>query len=279
MMAPTTTRYQHRGRPTDFDRALELSKIAWADVLNFLGREVRFGEFDSKPYQVLEPFHYAKELLEQRVNGGLDQTVVRWLTVPEIERIHDEMIRSFGGEPGVRNIGAVSSAIERARFSTVHGEDFAPTIIHKAATIMHQILVYHPFVDGQKRTGISSAFIFLGLNGYFMWSREAMDEVHFAVRVAKGEYDVPEISRWLAARVVPLKALSRTALPSEFLRFASKRRRQCSACRSSMNLDAFQIKCRACGVQYNVVINSCLVKRQKGQNKFIVDLGIRMIGG
>src|SRR3989337_3854818 len=96
----------------------------------------------------------------------------------------------------------IESALERARYSKVAGYDSFPTILHKAASLMHSILKYQPLADGQKRTGIAAAFVFLGINGYPMWSRETLDEVHFAIHVAKGGYEVPEITRWLAARVV-----------------------------------------------------------------------------
>jgi death-on-curing protein len=241
-----------------------------------LGREVRFQEFDSKPYEFLDPFPLAEQLL--KANGApANAEGITWLTEEDILKIHEEMIRSFKGEQGIRDPGIISSALERARYSKVAGSDFAPTIIHKAATIMHQILVYHPFVDGQKRTGISAAFIFLGLNGYFMWSRDVMDEVHFAVRVAKTEYDVPEISRWLAARVVPISALGPSALP-EFLRFASQRRRQCSLCRRNLYLKTYEITCAGCGTKYTAVLNACLVTRQRGKQRLVVDAGIRMVG-
>jgi death-on-curing protein len=277
-MTPPAGQFRHPGKPTAFERALSLAKVAWAPVLELLGKEIRFEELDTKPYTFLEPWPLAKELLDKRLNGEADLEKVHWLTSDEVSRVHDEMIASFGGEAGIRDSSAVAGALDRARFSKVAGVDAAPTIIHKAATIMHQILVYHPFVDGQKRTGISCAFIFLGLNGYFMWSRDVFDEVHFAVRVAKGEYEVPEISRWLASRVIPIGALQPGSLPKEWLTPARPRTRQCSVCKTSMRLNDYEIQCKKCGTRYIVVINACVFNRQKGRTRVVVDPGIRMLG-
>jgi death-on-curing protein len=252
-----------------------MSKIAWAPVLELLGKEIRFEEFDSKPYEFAQPFPWWKQLLSLEKAGKIKHSSMRWLEPNQVLRVHDEMIAEFGGEPGLLDKGKVDTAIERAKHSVVMGKDVFPTILHKAASIMHQILLYHPFLDGQKRTGISSAFIFLGLNGYLMWSRDVRDEVHFAIRVAKGDFEVEDVTRWLAARVVPLDIVRRAAFPVEFLDVAIHKKRQCSNCGRFLSLSSYQVTCSNCGAQYNVVLNAAVVQPTASGSRFVADFGIR----
>jgi death on curing protein len=160
-----------------------MAKMTWGPVLEILGDSI-LSEMDRAPYSP-EPFHFnlGQRVIKAELAHGVDPAHIRWLTDTEVVEIHDEMISRFGGAMGTLNAGFVASALDRARHSTVYGHDPFPTIIHKAASVLHDILIYHPFTDGQKRTGLSSAFIFLGLNGYSLWSRDPPDEVHFAIPV------------------------------------------------------------------------------------------------
>jgi len=277
------TRYRHPGRPTEFNRFLELSKIAWDPVLELLGKEVRFEELDAKPYEFKPALGIHQQIMEYEIDERTKREEYRWLSAGDIVRVHDEMIRVFGGEAGILDSGRIESALDRAQHSVVSGYDAFPTILHKAASLMHDILLYHPFVDGQKRTGISSAFIFLGMNDYLMWSRDVLDEVHFAIHVAKGEIETNHIADWLADRVVPRSAVSSVALTDGLLALARRRGRQCSVCGRFLRIDAHEVKCAGCNTQYKVVINSGLIQRagtkENGSPKerLVLDFGIRML--
>lgn len=265
---------KRRGRPPEFERALAMAKMAWSPVLEILGNP-ELEKLDRIRYKP-EPFRFAvgTRLIDAERARQTDPESFRWLTVSEVIRIHDRMILSFGGELGVLDEGKIASAIDRARYSTVFGTDQFPTIIHKAASIMHAILVYHPFADGQKRTGISAAFIFLGLNGFSLWSRDPLDEVHFAIRVAKGEYEVEEIARWLERRIAPPSRLgeSETEL---LLRHLSPSVRQCHVCRRYLALRAYRIRCRNCATSYRVLIRyGTVTTTRSGRRRFKATLGL-----
>ncbi len=179
--------------------------------------------------------------------------------------------------------GKIESALDRARRSVVSGYGALPKILHKAASLRHDILLYHPFVDGQKRTGISSAFIFLGMNDYLIWSRDVLDEVHFAIHIAKGEIETNRIADWLADRVVRRSAVSTAALTEGLLALARRPGRQCSIRARFLRIDAHEMKCTSCHTQYKVVINSGLIQRagtkENGSPKtrLVLDFGIRML--
>lgn len=250
----------HRGRPSRFVQALEMAKMTWAPVLEFLGDEV-LSELDQVPYSP-EPFHFnlGTKIIRTELARASELEHYRWLTTEEVIRVHKEMIDRFGGASGILNEGMVESTLDRARHSDIYGHDPFPTIVHKAASIMHDILVYHPFADGQKRTGLSCAFIFLGLNGYSLWSRSPVDEVHFAIRVAKREFDVEAISRWLANRVAPPTNLGEGEIDL-LLRRVKARARQCHNCRAYLSIKTHIVRCRRCGARYEVLIRFGAVTR------------------
>ncbi len=65
--------------------------------------------------------------------------------------IHQILIDKFGGSKGLRDQGALESAISRP-YATFDDQDLHPTPVGKAAAVFESILMNHPFVDGNKRT-------------------------------------------------------------------------------------------------------------------------------
>ena len=74
------------------------------------------------------------------------------IKLSEALQIHNILIEKFGGSKGVRDEGALKSAISRP-YQTFDGNDLYASIVQKAASLIESILVNHPFVDGNKRTG------------------------------------------------------------------------------------------------------------------------------
>jgi death-on-curing protein len=257
---------------------IELAKMAWSPVLDLLGKEVRIEELDQKRYDMSTktPFSGGLKVRDRRNEAQKGQHW-RWLSARDVVEIHDEMVRTFGGEMGIMDLGRIQSALDLAFESPIRGHDPFPTLIDKAASVMHSILLYHPFVDGQKRTGISTAFILLGVNGYYMWSREPLDEVHFAVHVAKGEFEVPDIAKWISARVAPTSILDNPTLVEELLPYAERRSRRCSVCHKSIKLDKFRVRCKWCGSTYEVQLNAALIQRGRRGLRFFVQPGMKLI--
>jgi len=279
---PDAVSYGKRGRPTDINRWIELAKVAWHPVLDLLGREeLRFADLDARPYVMHSPdgFSLPPEMVirhSQRVLESKGQ--VRWLTGDEVVRIHDEMVAAYGGEPGTNERPWIDTYVDYVRDSAMRGGfDPLPSLIHKAAYLMHSILVYHPFVDGQKRTGLSAAFVFLGMNGYFLWSRDLVDELHFAVHVAKGEAEVEQIAEWLAARVAYRNLFPSPEFIDSILGMSSPRRRQCSVCGDTILLNRSLVACKECKSVYRVTLNAVLVRTAGKGPKVIVQPGISLV--
>ena len=78
---------------------------------------------------------------------------MRFLTVEEVLYIHFQVIDGFGGLHGVRDIGGLESAIALPQ-TTVFGDEAYPTVIEKASSMLHSLILNHPFLDGNKRTRV-----------------------------------------------------------------------------------------------------------------------------
>lgn len=120
---------------------------------------------------------------------------MRYLTPQQVLVIHDLAIKRYGGSSGLRDIGLLESAIYTPQAS-FGGRDLYPSIFEKGAALLQSLLKNHPFVEGNKRTALSSAAIFLKLNGYSLINRHK-EEVEVAIKVDKQNLDVEEISNWL----------------------------------------------------------------------------------
>jgi death-on-curing protein len=112
---------------------------------------------------------------------------VKYLTAEQVLFIHSRIIDETGGMHGIRDLGFLESAVSRPR-ATFRNKDLYPTSFHKAAALMESLVKNHPFIDGNKRTAITSAAIFLQMNGYLLKASHN-ELVDFAVLVAAGQAD------------------------------------------------------------------------------------------
>jgi death on curing protein len=119
---------------------------------------------------------------------------VRYLTAEQVLFIHSRIIDETGGMHGIRDLGLLESAVSRPR-ATFRNKDFYPTSFHKAAALMESLIKNHPFIDGNKRTAITSAGIFLQMNGYLLKAshREVVD---FTLAVATRKCDFDSAGEW-----------------------------------------------------------------------------------
>lgn len=121
---------------------------------------------------------------------------MKHLSVDDIEIIHIQIIDASGGSHGVRDRNRIESAVNSVH-QTAFGTELYPSIFEKAAVLARGIVSDHPFLDGNKRTGIMSALVFLNLNGYdtsLLSSKELED---FAVQIAVEHLTVKQIASWL----------------------------------------------------------------------------------
>jgi death-on-curing protein len=125
---------------------------------------------------------------------------MRYLTLEEIMFLHSKLIAQSGGRRGLRDRGALESAVAQPEMS-FGGEDLYSTIADKAAALGHSLIQNHCFVDGNKRVGHAAMEVFLVLNGYEI--QASIDEQEQVVlSVASGQMDRAAFSEWLKQHTV-----------------------------------------------------------------------------
>ena len=118
-----------------------------------------------------------------------------FLTLDEVLGIHADQIRSYGGATGLRDLELLRSAIAMPE-TTFDGQYLHPSIFEMGAAYLFHGARNHPFVDGNKRTALMCALVFLGLNGER--TRADPDELYSLVDgVAAGSVDKAEVSVFL----------------------------------------------------------------------------------
>jgi death-on-curing protein len=120
---------------------------------------------------------------------------VIYLTAEQVLFIHARLVDETGGSHGVRDLGLLMSAVGRP-LATFDRQDLYPDIFAKAAALMDSLVRNHPFIDGNKRTGITAAALFLHLNGIRLEPSVSGLET-FTREVARSEHTLDEISTWL----------------------------------------------------------------------------------
>lgn len=121
--------------------------------------------------------------------------MIRYLTTEQVLFIHSRMIQGTGGTHGVRDLSMLLSALGRPQAS-FDGKDLYSGIFSKAGSLMDSLIRNHPFVDGNKRTAIAAAALFLQLNGYtLVVANEEM--ARFTLACAQSRVPMEEITAWL----------------------------------------------------------------------------------
>ncbi|NIM92109.1 MAG: type II toxin-antitoxin system death-on-curing family toxin [Anaerolineales bacterium] len=126
---------------------------------------------------------------------------MRTLTPQQVLFLHARMIEEIGGSHGVRDLGLLLSALARPS-ATFEGRELYPSLFSKAAAILESLVNNHPFVDGNERTGIGAAALFLSGNGYKLAASKDQI-VSFTLGIAQGGYLIEEIADWLEAHAEP----------------------------------------------------------------------------
>ncbi|OFX14835.1 MAG: death-on-curing protein [Alphaproteobacteria bacterium RIFOXYD12_FULL_60_8] len=123
----------------------------------------------------------------------------RWLTQDMVLAFHDESLAAFGGAAGVRDSGMLESAIDRPRNKYAYGETSFCVL---AAAYGFGLVRNHPFVDGNKRTGLLAIAVFLGLNDHEFNPNEA-EETKIILALAAGDLTEEALAAWVEINTHP----------------------------------------------------------------------------
>lgn len=120
-----------------------------------------------------------------------------WIRAEVALAVHDRQLAEHGGGLGLRDAGALDSALARARNGWEYGEDDLASL---AAAYAFGIVRNHPFVDGNKRTGWVVARLFLRLNGA-QFACDEMTAIRTVEALAAGSLSAEELADWFRLRL------------------------------------------------------------------------------
>jgi len=110
---------------------------------------------------------------------------------------HQQLIERYGGAPGIRDAGALESALHRPQTG------YYDTIIHEAAALFESLVQNHPFVDGNKRAAFAVVDVFLRINGYSISANSKAVYDRFITLLEQRSFDMEHLVPWLEEIVKP----------------------------------------------------------------------------
>jgi death on curing protein len=121
---------------------------------------------------------------------------MRYLSLGEVVDLHRALLEATGGAPGIRDLGALDSAIAQPK-ATFGGTDLYPTLVEKAAVLCFSLVRNHPFFDGNKRVGHAAMETFLILNGAEI-DAPVDDQENLMLDLVAGQIDRTQLTTWLS---------------------------------------------------------------------------------
>ena len=116
-------------------------------------------------------------------------------TLEECLILHEELMRRFGGQGGLRDPGMLESALARPR------SGYYPSLSSQAAALLQSLAMNHAFTDGNKRVAFALTAIFLRMNGYRLPVAATEGERFLIGRVIEGRADLEEITGWIESHM------------------------------------------------------------------------------
>jgi death-on-curing protein len=124
-------------------------------------------------------------------------TAWRWVRADLTYAVHDRQLAEHGGLDGVRDKGAVESALARPQNLDVYAGADAAAL---AAAYAYGLARNHGFLDGNKRTAWVVARLFQADNGYRL-KFDPVDAVRTMEMVAAGALDEAALAEWFRQRI------------------------------------------------------------------------------
>ena len=118
-----------------------------------------------------------------------------WIDREVVLAIHDEQLAEHGGQSGVRDMGLLESALGRPRNRHAYAKG---SIAELAASYAAGLSRDHPFIDGNKRTSLVVAELFLEMNGKVLTASHDACVLAF-VELAAGTVSEGQLAEWIAA--------------------------------------------------------------------------------
>jgi len=122
--------------------------------------------------------------------------VTIYITSAEVLLMHYALVKRFGGSHGLRDVGALESALFRPQ------SGYYEDIIQEAAALWESMTNNHAFIDGNKRIGFAVTDTFLRVNGYKITT--AADEIYIFIDelLETGEFEFRRLEPWLRKNTI-----------------------------------------------------------------------------
>lgn len=124
---------------------------------------------------------------------------MRYLTLAEVVDLHRAVIDTTGGASGIRDLGALESALAQPRAS-FGGVDLHASLADKAAALCFSLVNNHPFLDGNKRLAHAATETFLILNGREI-DAPVDEQERLMLDLASGRLTREQLTTWLVSHL------------------------------------------------------------------------------
>lgn len=128
---------------------------------------------------------------------------MNYLYPKQVLYLHEQIIQLSGGLGGLQDSRLLESAAYRPQ-ATFGGHDLYPDLFGKAAVLGHSLILNHPFVDGNKRTGFEAMRLLLRMNGYNLHA-SWKTKFDFVLKIATKKLTEQQIADWLRKRSRPYR--------------------------------------------------------------------------
>jgi death-on-curing protein len=117
--------------------------------------------------------------------------MTEYLTTADALFFHKHLIERYGGAPGIRDVGALESALHRPQTG------YYETLIHEAAALCESLVQNHPFVDGNKRVAFAVVDVFLRINACTITAASTPIYGHVMKLLRESTFDMERLVPWL----------------------------------------------------------------------------------
>ena len=119
-----------------------------------------------------------------------------YLTVADALALHAILIRQYGGADGVRDMGALESALFRPQ--TGYYKD----LVEEAAALLESLAINHPFIDGNKRVAFAVTDTFLRINGSHFTTDSGAIYKKFMELFDAGTFKFDVLEEWMRKVII-----------------------------------------------------------------------------
>ena len=181
--------------PKELLNQLNLSQGDWVYVSRTADGGLKIGALRSGTRKGHEYRAGGDEGVSRYLQSSCEMTEPKWLTVAEVEDIHEEQLALFGGPSGIRDRGLLELALDRAKNRWAYEKSDLPELA-AAYACAFGLARNHPFIDGNKPAAFASLMVFLRYNGV-PFAAPTAEATAIFLDLAAGVVDEAQLAHWI----------------------------------------------------------------------------------